>query len=243
MRKKLYQIIEPANDNVLSKIYDFFMMTVIVISIIPLAFKETNIIFDIIEYITVSIFIIDYFLRLITADLMLNKSVLSFFIYPITPLAIIDLLSILPSLTILNSSFKLLKLFRLLRSLKVLRTFKFLRYSKSFEIIVSVFKKQKRVLSAVATMAIAYVLVSALVIYNVEPESFGSFFDAIYWAIVSLTTVGYGDIYPVTTIGRIVTMISSVFGIAIIALPSGVITAGYLSEVNKENETEEKSSI
>lgn len=243
MRKKLYQIIEPENDNVLSKIYGFFMMTVIVISIMPLAFKETNIIFDIIEYITVSIFIIDYFLRLITADLMLNKSVLSFFIYPITPLAIIDLLSILPSLTILNSSFKLLKLFRLLRSLKVLRTFKFLRYSKSFEIIVSVFKKQKRVLSAVATMAIAYVLVSALVIYNVEPESFGSFFDAIYWAIVSLTTVGYGDIYPVTTIGRIVTMISSVFGIAIIALPSGVITAGYLSEVNKENETEEKSSI
>lgn len=180
---------------------------------------------------------------MITADLKLNKSVLSFFIYPITPLAIIDLLSILPSLTILNSSFKLLKLFRLLRALKVLRTFKILRYSKSFEIIVSVFKKQKRVLSAVATMAIAYVLVSALVIYNVEPESFGSFFDAIYWATVSLTTVGYGDIYPVTTIGRIVTMISSVFGIAIIALPSGVITAGYLSEVNKENETEEKGSI
>jgi voltage-gated potassium channel len=148
-------------------------------------------------------------------------------------MAIIDLISILPSLTVLNSGFKLLKLFRLLRALKVFRTFKFLRYSKSFEIIIDVFKKQKRVLISVATMAIAYVLVSALVIYNVEPESFGNFFDAIYWATVSLTTVGYGDIYPVTTIGRIVTMISSVFGIAIIALPSGVITAGYLSEVNK----------
>lgn len=84
-------------------------------------------------------------------------------------------------------------------------------------------------------MAVAYVLISALVIYNVEPESFETFFDAIYWATISLTTVGYGDIYPVTTIGRIVTMISSVFGIAIIALPSGVITAGYLEEVNKEN--------
>ena len=84
-------------------------------------------------------------------------------------------------------------------------------------------------------MAVAYVLISALVIYNVEPESFDTFFDAIYWATISLTTVGYGDIYPVTTIGRIVTMISSVFGIAIIALPSGVITAGYLEEVNKEN--------
>jgi voltage-gated potassium channel len=126
-----------------------------------------------------------------------------------------------------------------MRTLKVFRTFKFLRYSKSFDIIVSVFKKQKRVLSAVATMSVAYVLVSALIIYNVEPESFNSFFDAIYWATISLTTVGYGDIYPVTTIGRVVTMISSVLGIAIIALPSGVITAGYLSEVNKKNKTED----
>ena len=98
------------------------------------------------------------------------------------------------------------------------------------------FKKQKKVLAAVATMAVAYVLVSALVIYNVEPESFNTFFDAVYWATISLTTVGYGDLYPVTTIGRIVTMISSVFGIAIIALPSGVITAGYLSEINKDDE-------
>ena len=83
-------------------------------------------------------------------------------------------------------------------------------------------------------MAAAYILVSALVIYNVEPESFGTFFDAIYWATISLTTVGYGDIYPVTTIGRIVTMISSAFGIAIIALPSGVITAAYLAEIDKD---------
>ena len=239
MRKKLYQILEPAQDNIFSKIYDLFMMTVIIVSITPLMFKETNEVFNILEYITVSIFLLDYLLRWITADLKLNKSVLSFFVYPITPMAIIDLISILPTLTILNSGFKLLKLFRLFRALKVFRTFKFLRYSKSFEIIIDVFKKQKRVLISVATMAIAYVLVSALVIYNVEPKSFGNFFDAIYWATVSLTTVGYGDIYPVTTIGRIVTMISSVFGIAIIALPSGVITAGYLSEVNKEKQNDE----
>lgn len=235
MRKKLFLIIEPVNNyNKLSNIYDFIMMVTIVISIVPLAFKETYIVFQWIDYITVSIFILDYFLRFITADYKLNKSVASFFVYPITPMAIIDLISILPSITVLNNGFRLLKLFRLLRTLKVLRAFKFLRYSKSFDIIASVFKKQKKVLSAVATMAVAYILVSALVIYNVEPESFETFFDAIYWATISLTTVGYGDIYPVTTIGRIVTMISSAFGIAIIALPSGVITAGYLAEINKE---------
>ena len=140
----------------------------------------------------------------------------------------------------LNGGLQLLKIFRLLRALKVFRTLKFLRYSKSFEIILNVFKKQKRVLSAVATLAVAYTLISALVIYNVEPESFDNFFEAIYWATVSLTTVGYGDIYPVTTIGRVVTMFSSVFGIAIIALPSGVITAGYLSEINNDKETAEE---
>jgi voltage-gated potassium channel len=239
MRRKLFSIIEPVdNNNKLSNIYDFIMMSTIVVSIVPLAFKETNIAFQWIDYITVSIFILDYFLRLITADYKFNKSVVSFFMYPITPMAIIDLVSILPSVTVLNSGFKLFKLFRLLRTLKVLRAFKFLRYSKSFDIIVSVLKKQKKVLSAVATMAIAYILISALVIYNVEPESFETFFDAIYWATISLTTVGYGDIYPITTIGRIVTMISSALGIAIIALPSGVITAGYLAEIDKQNKKE-----
>jgi len=235
MREKLFSVIDPVNgESKLSNAYDFVMMITIIISMVPLAFKGTNIVFQWIDYITVSIFILDYFLRLITADYKLNKSTVSFFVYPITPMAIIDLISILPSITLLNNSLRLLKLFRLLRTLKVLRAFKFLRYSKSFEIIASVFKKQKKVLSAVATMAVAYILVSALVIYNVEPESFETFFDAIYWATISLTTVGYGDIYPITTIGRIVTMVSSAFGIAIIALPSGVITAGYLAEISKE---------
>lgn len=237
MRKKIYNIIEPAgNGSRLSSAYDFIMMATIIISIIPLAFKTDNLLFQWVDYITVAIFILDYIFRLATADLKLNKSVVSFFIYPITPMAIIDLLSILPSVTVLNNGFRLLKLFRLLRTLKVLRAFKFLRYSKSFDIISNVFKKQKKVLAAVATMAVAYVLISALVIYNVEPDTFNTFFDAVYWATISLTTVGYGDLYPITTIGRIITMVSSVFGIAIIALPSGVITAGYLAEINKDEE-------
>jgi voltage-gated potassium channel len=237
MRKKIFDIIDINNDsNKISNVYDIIMMITIIISIIPLAFKQSNIVFEYIDYITVAIFIIDYLLRLLTADYKLNKSALSFVLYPVTPMAIIDLVSILPSVTFLNSGFRLLKLFRLFRTLKVFRTFKFLRYSKSFVIISNVFKKQKKVLTAVATMAVGYILVSALVIYNVEPESFETFFDAVYWATISLTTVGYGDIYPVSTIGRIVTMISSAFGIAIIALPSGVITAGYLDEINKKDD-------
>lgn len=240
MRNRLYQIIEPAQGgDKVSQIYDLFMMGTIITSIIPLAFKTSNNLFLWLDIISVTIFMVDYIFRLITADKKLNKSIFSFVLYPITPMAIIDLLSILPSITVLNNSFKLLKLFRLLRTLKVLRTFKFLRYSKSFEIIANVFKKQKKVLYAVTSLAVAYILISALIIYNVEPDSFNTFFDAIYWATVSLTTVGYGDIYPVSVIGRIVTMLSSILGIAIIALPAGVITAGYLSEISNDSNLEE----
>ena len=77
-------------------------------------------------------------------------------------------------------------------------------------------------------------LVSALIVFNVEPDTFENFFEAVYWATVSLTTVGYGDIYPVTTIGRVVTMVSSFVGIAIVALPAGIITAGYMDRIQKE---------
>ena len=239
MRKKLYSILATSNDSgKINDAYDFFMIATIIISIIPLAFKESNALLEWIDHITVCIFIVDYFLRFITADHQFGKGGYSFFLYPISPMAVIDMLAILPSVTMLNNGLKMLKVIRLLRTLKVLRSLKFLRYSKSFELISNVFKKQKKILSAVATMAVAYILISALIIYNVEPDSFENFFDAVYWATISLTTVGYGDIYPVTTAGRIVTMVSSALGIAVIALPSGVITAGYLEEISKKDKDE-----
>lgn len=234
MRQKLYEVIETAKDgSKISSIYDYAMMTVIVISLVPLAFKETHALFALIDHITVSLFIVDYILREATADLKLRRGIASFFLYPITPMALIDLLPILPSFCALSSGFKVLKIFRLLRTFRVFRAFKMMRYSKSIVIISNVIKNQQSPLIAVGTMAIAYVLISALVIFNVEPDTFGTFFDAIYWACVSLTTMGYGDIYPVTVAGRIVTMLSSFVGIAIVALPAGIITAGYMEEINK----------
>lgn len=86
----------------------------------------------------------------------------------------------------------------------------------------------------VGGLAIGYIVISALIMFNVESATFPSFFDAVYWATVSLTTVGYGDIYAVSTIGKVITMLSSVFGIAIVALPAGIVTAGYMEEINKD---------
>ena len=243
MRKMLYSILETSEENSkLSSVYDIFMMLTIILSIIPLAFKESYPAFIYIDYITAGIFIIDYLLRLITADYKLNKRWASFFIYPFTPMAIIDLLSILPTFLVVGKTLKLLKVFRLLRTFRVLRAFKLIRYSKSIKIIISVLKKQSKPLFTVVLFALGYIMISALVIFNVEPDTFDNFFSAIYWATVSLTTVGYGDIYPVTTIGRIVTMISSVLGIAIIALPAGIITAGFMIELNDLYKQEDKNT-
>lgn len=233
MRRRLYEIIEVARDgDVVSTVYDVMMLCSIVVSIIPLAFKTTNIVFHYMDAITTIIFIIDYVFRWATADYKMNNGALkSFLKYPFTPMAIIDLISILPGVTLLNSGFRLFRLFRIFRTFRVFKAF---RYSKSIIIIVRVIRNSKDALLAVCTLALGYIIVSALIVFNVEGDSFETFFDAIYWATVSLTTVGYGDIYPVTTAGRIITMISSVFGIAIVALPAGIITAGYMDALNEE---------
>ena len=229
MRKKIYNIL---NQNA---IYDTFMFAVIIMSIIPLAFVKQQSWMTLIDRITVIIFIVDYILRWFVADKLSNK-LNKFILYPLTPMAIIDLLSILPSITLLNSSFKLLKIFRLFKSLRLLKILKLVRYSKSITMICNVFKKQKETFITILVMAITYILVSALVIINVEPETFPTYFDALYWATISFTTVGYGDVYAVTTIGKIITMISSFLGIAVVALPAGIITSGLMDELSKSHD-------
>lgn len=241
MRKRLFEIIEVGEvDDKPSQIYDFFMIFTIIISIIPLCSHDDNTIFNIVDKTTVIIFIIDYLLRLFTADMKLKRGILSFILYPFSVMAIIDLASILPSITLLKSGYRLLKIFRLLKTFKVFRIFKAFRYSQNITMIINVFNKQKDSLLVVCGFAIAYVLISALVIFNVEPETFLTMYDAIYWATISLTTVGYGDVYATSEVGKFITMMSAILGIAIVALPSGIIIAGYQEEINEMKRQQDK---
>lgn len=233
MRRRIFEIIEVGEpDDKVSIIYDRIMFALIIISVIPLFFKQTNTLFWYIDIVTVFAFIIDYILRWITADFKLNKSkIASFICYPFTFFAIVDLVSILPVITPLNMAFKL---FRLLRLGKAFRVLKVLRYSKNFNMILKVIQRERNALLTVCYLAMGYVLLSALVMFTVEPDSFTTFFDAVYWSVVTLTTVGYGDIYPVSDIGRIVSMMSSLMGIAVVAMPTGIITAGFMNELNNK---------
>ena len=209
------------------------MTVLIVASLVPLCFKDSNPALEVVEYVCVVVFILDYLARWVTADLKLGKGALSFVIYPFTPMAIIDLLSILPVFLALNDALRTLRVLRLFRAA---RAFKLIRYSRSASAISAVFEKQRQALLAVLCFAIAYILVSALVVFNVEPDTFHTFFDAVYWAVVSLTTVGYGDLYPSTDVGRTIAMISSLMGVAVVALPSGIITAGMLDELRRDDD-------
>ena len=230
-RKTLFQIIEPhQKENAIEKSYDVLMFLTIIVSLIPLTTKSHTGIFMWLDFVSTIIFVIDYVLRLVTADYKLEKGKLSFFLYPFTFLALADLLCILPSLFLLNNS---LRLFKILRMLRILRVFKFIRYSKNIQILTNVLKKQKDSLMIVGLLAFGYIFISALIIFNVEPSTFPNFFDALYWATISLTTVGYGDIYAISTTGKIITMIFSFLGIAIVALPAGIITAGYMKEIKE----------
>ena len=248
MKKRIYEIIEQGKrGDKLSIAYDILMLIAIVVSIIPLMFVKAYPIFRIIEIVTVTLFIIDYILRWITADIRLGKKRMSFLIYPFSFWAIIDLLSILPALSLLSKGFKI---FRIMRLLKVLRLLKVFRYTDKIQVLGRVIRKEKGVLMSVLGIAIFYVFLTALIMFNAEPHinpetgatTFGNFFDALYWATVTLTTVGYGDLIPVTNIGRFVSMLSSLFGVAVIALPSGVITASYLEELRSlKNKKKEKN--
>ena len=165
LQKRLLYLVESpdedGDENTTFDWYDIFMMIAIIASIVPLAFKTENIVFVVIDKVTVVIFIIDYLLRWVVSDLRLKKGIKSFFIYPITPMAILDLLTILPSVSLVSNSFKLFKLVRLLRTFRAFRVFKAVRYSKSIRTVLNVLKKQKESLLVVCGMAIIYVLVSA----------------------------------------------------------------------------------
>lgn len=233
MRERIFLMVEKAAPgNHTSKIYDWFITTVAMISLIPLMFKNGNTFMEHLDLATVYILFADYIFRWLTHDMKSGKKgVAAFLLYPFTPLAIVDLLSILPSLGLLGRSFQILR---------VLRIFKVMHYSKNFMYVAHVFKKERKTLSSVLVIALTYIFVSALAMFSYEPDTFDNFFEALYWATTALTTVGYGDIYPVTQVGKFISMLSSLFGIAVIALPAGIVTGGFIEQIQEEQNKEKE---
>ncbi|MEG2350465.1 MAG: ion transporter [Hungatella sp.] len=233
MRQRIYQIIEKTEPgDGIAQVYDMFITAVSVISLVPLMFKETTPLLYDINNLAVYLLFMDYVLRFMVHDYKRNEigDPWAFVKYPLSPWAICDILAIFPTLGLLGKQFKMLRAFRIV---------KIMHYSKSFTYVSNVLKKEKQTLISVLVIAVAYIFISALIMFCYEPDTFEDFFESLYWATTALTTVGYGDIYPVSIVGRLISMISSVFGIAVIALPAGVVTSGFMNEMTRDKEERE----
>ena len=237
LREHIREMIEPRQASTASHVYDWTMLIAIGIGIFPLMFRSHTRLFWWFDLVSGICFIVDYVLRWLTADIhSRHRPAVAFLLHPFTPMAIIDLLSCLPTAGLIAPTFKLMRVSRLLRLLRVIKV---IRYYEPLEIILAVIRRQSRILWTVFSLAVFYIFITALIMFNAEedinPETgtylFNTFFDAFYWAACTLTTVGYGDIYPISEVGRAVSILSSMVGIAIIALPSGIVTAGYIDEL------------
>ena len=156
-------------------------------------------------------------------------------------MAIIDLLAILPFyLPFISADLRFLRMMRLFRLFRLLRVLKLGRYFDALQVIVKVIRTSGPQLIMSVVICFFVMLFSAIIMYEVEnpvqPEQFPNVISSLWWAICTLTTVGYGDVYPITVVGRFFASIISLVGIGIIAIPTGIIAAGFNQVINKEQD-------
>ena len=243
MRKRFFKLVEPSNvKGDINYYFDIFIMSLIILNVLAIVLaSDQNIgtrfhqFFYYFEVFSVIIFSAEYLIRLWTC--VEYKT----YRHPFTdrikfifsPMAVIDLLAILPFyLPFIGVDLRFL---RILRIFRIFRLLKMARYSNAFSMIKNVLKEKKEeLLVTLIFIVIILVIVSTLMFYaerDAQPEAFGSIPKAIWWGIVTLTTVGYGDIYPITLYGKILGGVITLLGVGLIALPSGILASGYTEQI------------
>lgn len=243
MKKKVRDFV---NDN---KYFINFIYTLIILNIAALileSYEELNSkyssVFYYFELFSVIIFTIEYFIRIWVSDKTKEdkKERLNF---AFSSAGIIDLIAILPFYLPLIFPFDL-RVIRILRLFRLLRIFKLGRYSKSLKTIRYIFKETKAELSITVFVTFVLMILSSTLMYYIEhddqPEQFASIGDAFWWSVATLTTVGYGDVYPVTGLGKLLSGVIALIGIGFVALPTGIISSAFIDKIQSEKKIEEE---
>lgn len=233
--------------------FEVFILSLIAMNIVVLVLDTVAVIhkhwgpfFEIFDIVSICIFTIEYSLRVWSSAASEQYSNSGFFgriKFMFTPLAILDLLAILPFYLPIKLDLRFLRALRLFR---VFRLLKFGRYNASLKLIRYVFtdKREEIVLSLI--MMAVLLLFSACLLYFIEnaaqPEAFSSIPASMWWAVTALTTVGYGDIYPITPLGKVVASIIAISGIGMFALPAGIISSGFIESIQRRKQEQIKSS-
>jgi len=248
IKKFLFDVLDKGEQNgIVERVFDIFILTLISLNSLAVLFESTInsasflYFLSVFEVVSVIIFSIEYTLRLWVSDLYYpDKPKWKARIrYAFTGMAIIDLIAILPFYIPFLIPIDL-RVLRTLRLVRLMRLFKANRYTKSMEIILKVLKAKSSELISSIIMIMTLMFISSAIMFNVEnqaqPGVFRTIFDSLWWASATFTTVGYGDIYPITAMGKFLSAIISIFGIGLVAIPTGIIASGF-SEIHQQKET------
>ncbi|MBN2039146.1 MAG: potassium channel family protein [Spirochaetes bacterium] len=242
MKKRIYEIIERAKPHdTQSKIFDITIIILIILNVVAVIINSFSslpvtivLLLKYIELFSVIVFSIEYLLRLWTADMRYINLNIPRIRYVFSFMALIDLFAILPFYLPFIIPFDL-RFIRMLRLLRLLRIFKLNRYNDAMDKIGRVLRKEKeKLLTTIFVTSILLIFASSIMYYvenEAQPEQFPNIIASIWWAIATLTTVGYGDVYPITALGKILSGIIAILGIGLVALPTGIISSGFITEV------------
>ena len=253
IKSKVFEIIEPDKESSkLSSVFDWFITALIIASVVSV-FVIT---FDIPDWLNsflskfevaaVAIFTVEYLLRIWTADLLYKDKtpVVARLKYVVSAMAIVDLVAILPFYLPMFLPTSVLGM-RALRLVRLFRILKLNRYSDAMASIGQVITEKQRELCGSFFVVSLLMVVSSLLMYAIEhdaqPQVFKNAFSGLWWAVATLTTVGYGDIYPVTAIGRIIGAFIALLGIAAVAIPTGIISSGLIERMSAKHDGETSS--
>jgi len=247
LRHRIFQVLEePASGDYVGRFVQGFLITIICVNVGAMMLSTVEGVakayapwFRAIEIFSVIVFSVEYILRLwvITQRPRFCRPILGRLRYCVTPLALVDLAAVLPFYLPMLLPVNLLFI-RVLRLMRLVRLLKIGRYSESLQTLGWVLRERKGELVAALMILLVLLVVTSSLMYQVEhetqPQVFSSVFAAMWWSVSTLTTVGYGDAYPITPLGKVLGGAIAIMGIGLFALPAGILGSGFIERLNQK---------
>jgi voltage-gated potassium channel len=246
LKKKTYLLLDPADGGTLwDKLINSFIVSLIVLNTVAVIletveslYKEYYALFESFELFTIIIFSIEYVLRVwsCTSSEKYRHPIKGRIKYIFSAGGLLDLFTILPFYLPLFAKYDF-RVLRALRLMRFLRFFKLGRYLNASRIIGSVFEKKKDELLLSLAITFFLIIIASCLMYftehDAQPDKFSSIPETMWWSVATLTTVGYGDVYPITVLGKFLTACISILGIGMFALPAGILSSGFSDELRE----------
>lgn len=246
-RKRTYLFLNATKSaSRINKAFNTFIVTLILLNILAMVLESVQQIhaaaprwFLLFEDFSVAVFSVEYALRVWSCveDPQYARPVLGRIRFALTPLALVDLSAVLPFYLSLRADLRVMRIFRMVRVMRVMRVAKLGRYSESLQMLLRVVQSRwEQLLSSVLILLILAVVSATLMFYaehEAQPKTFSSIPAAMWWAVATLTTIGYGDVYPITVTGKLMASVIAVLGIGMFALPTGILGSGFVEELDQ----------